>query len=228
MPQSSLADVIIVAAGSGSRFGGAKQFVELHGMPLYRHSLKVFAEHPLIGRIVLVISPDDVSRIEQELWPVFDDGKIFISLGGTLRQDSVANGMQKLEELGGSVIVLVHDAARPFVLKETITNVIRAIEEHGAALAAVPVVDTLKRSKDGFSVSTIPRENIWRAQTPQGASFDLLRKALKSSYENGYAVTDEADLLERIGAKPQLVRGDERNVKITYQKDLEVYKGATA
>jgi 2-C-methyl-D-erythritol 4-phosphate cytidylyltransferase len=220
MSVSTSADVIIVAAGSGSRFGAPKQFIELRGMPLYQHSLKVFAEHPMIGRIVLVISPDDVSRIEQEVWSIFDEKKIVIALGGAVRQDSVSNGMQKLEELGGSMLVLVHDAARPFVLPEIITNVIRGIEEYGAALAAIPVVDTLKQSSDGFSAATIPRANLWRAQTPQGARFELLKQALKSAHENNYSATDESELLERIGVKPLLVLGDERNVKITYEKDL--------
>jgi len=226
MHTSPSADVIIVAAGSGSRFGGAKQFAELRGMPLYQHSLKVFSEHPKIGRIVLVISPDDVTRIEQEVWSVFEGGKITIALGGAVRQDSVANGMQKLEELGGSEIVLVHDAARPFLLPEVVTNVIEGIFQHGAALAAIPVVDTLKQSIDGFSATTISRDNLWRAQTPQGARFELVRKALRSAYENNYSGTDESELLERIGVKPLLVKGDERNVKITYEKDLIEYRNS--
>ena len=227
MKISPLADSIIVAAGSGSRFGAAKQFAELRGMPLYQHSLKMFAEHSMIGRIVLVIAPDDVTRIEKEVCPIFYGRKIEIALGGAQRQDSVANGMQKLEELGGSEIVLVHDAARPFILPEIITNVIRGIEEHGAALAAVPVIDTLKKSEDGFSASTISRENLWRAQTPQGARFELLKQALKAAHENNYSATDEAELLERIGVKPLLVLGDEGNVKITYEKDLKNYETST-
>ena len=220
MKISHSTDVIIVAAGSGSRFGAAKQFAMLEGMPLYQHSLKTFAEHPLIGRIVLVISADEVDRIEKETQPLFFGKKIEIALGGATRQDSVSNGMQKLEELGGCEIVLIHDAARPYVSKELIANVIGGIEEFGTALVAIPVVDTLKHSEDGFSSATIPRTNLWRAQTPQGARFELLKKALETAYAQNHTATDEAELLERIGIKPLLVMGDERNVKITYEADI--------
>ena len=220
MKTSQSADAIIVAAGSGTRFGGAKQFAMLEGMPLYQHSLKTFAEHPLIRRIVLVISADDIDRIEKETEPLFFGKKIEITIGGATRQDSVANGMQKLEELGGCEIVLVHDAARPFVSKELITNIIGGVIEFGTALAAIPAVDTLKLSEDGFSSATIPRTNLWRAQTPQGARFELLKQALEFARTNNHSATDEAELLERIGIKPLLVMGDERNVKITYESDL--------
>ena len=223
MKTSQSSDAIIVAAGSGSRFGAAKQFAVLDGMPLYQHSLKTFAAHPLIARIVLVISADDVDRIEKETQPLFFGKKIEIALGGAMRQDSVANGMQKLEELGGSEIVLVHDASRPFVSKDLIANVIGGIEEFGTALAAIPVVDTLKHSEDGFSAATIPRANLWRAQTPQGAKFELLKKALESAFSQNHSATDEAELLERIGIKPLLVVGDERNVKITYKEDISKF-----
>lgn len=217
-------DAIIVAAGSGTRFGAAKQFALLQGMPMYLHSLKTFATHPLIRQITLVINADDVIRIEKEIWPLFHGKKIEIAVGGATRQDSVANGMQKLEELGASDGVLVHDAARPFIGAELITSVIEAIEKHGAALAAIPVVDTLKHSADGFSSATIPRKDLWRAQTPQGSRFGLLKQALESAHAGSYSATDEAELLERIGVRPFLVLGDEMNVKITYSEDLRKYE----
>ena len=220
MKISQSADAIIVAAGSGLRFGAAKQFATLDGMPLYQHSLKTFACHPLIGRIVLVVAADDITRIESETLPVFFGKKIEIALGGATRQDSFANGMQKFEELGSSEIILVHDAARPFVSTELITNVIGGILEFGSALAAIPVVDTLKNSDDGFSIGSIPRTNLWRAQTPQGGRFELLKQALETARTNSHLATDEAELLECIGIKPLLVMGDDWNVKITYEKDL--------
>lgn len=218
------ADAIVVAAGNGTRFGAPKQFALLGSIPMYQHSLKTFAAHPLIRQIVLVVNADDLSRIEKEICPLFHGKKIEIALGGATRQDSVANGMQKLEELGASDSVLVHDAARPFVRSELITNVIEAIEKHGAALAAIPVVDTLKHSAGGFSAATIPRKDLWRAQTPQGARFELLKQALESAHSGSYSATDEAELLERIGVKPFLVIGDEKNVKITYSEDLRKYE----
>lgn len=221
MKTSQQADAIIVAAGSGARFGAAKQFALLDGIPLYQHSLKIFAEHPLISRVVLVVAAGDVDRIEKETESLFFGKKIEIAIGGVTRQDSVSNGVQKLEELGGSEIVLVHDAARPFVSKELIANVIGGIEKFGAALAAIPVVDTLKHSEEGFSTTTIPRTNLWRAQTPQGARFELLKQALEAAHISDHSATDEAELLERIGIKPLLIMGDERNVKITYGEDLK-------
>ncbi|MDP4221613.1 MAG: 2-C-methyl-D-erythritol 4-phosphate cytidylyltransferase [Bacteroidota bacterium] len=220
MKESQKADAIIVAAGSGTRFGAPKQFAELNGIPLYQHSLKTFAEHPLIAKIILVVSPDDIDRYEAEIFPLFFGKKIEIAIGGATRQDSVSNGMQKLEEIGTSGIVLVHDGARPFVSKELISNIIGGVEEFGSALAAIPLVDTLKQSSDGFSTGTIPRASLWRAQTPQGAKFELLKKALVEAHHEGYTATDEAELLERIGVKPLLVTGDEKNVKITYAEDL--------
>ncbi len=227
MNRKVLSDAIIVAAGNGTRFGAAKQFAILNGKPLYHHSLRVFAEHPLIDRIVLVIPAGDVARIEKEIYPFFLGKKIEIALGGASRQDSVSNGMQKLEELGDAEIVLVHDSARPFLSPALITNVIEGIEEYGAALAAIPVVDTLKQSEDGFSVSTISREKVWRAQTPQGARFTLLKQALETAHSDNFSASDEAELLERIGTKPFLVPSNEKNMKITYDKDLSNFESHT-
>jgi len=222
MPETHKADTIIVAAGSGSRFGAPKQFAKLNGTPLYQHSLKTFALHPLIGRIILVVGADHIAQFEKEIYPVFYRKKIELALGGAARQDSVSNGMQKLEESAHSDIVLVHDAARPFVTAELITNVISGAAEFGAALAAIPVVDTLKHSQEGFAISTISREHLWRAQTPQCAKFELLKKALVNAHTQNISATDEAELLEKIGVKSLLVVGDEKNRKITYEEDLRI------
>jgi 2-C-methyl-D-erythritol 4-phosphate cytidylyltransferase len=110
MPVIQKADVIIVAAGSGARFGAPKQFALLDGMPLYQHSLKTFAFHPLIDRIILVVGVDHVTQFEKEIGSNFFGKTIELALGGTARQDSVSNGLQKLEESEHSGIVLVHDA----------------------------------------------------------------------------------------------------------------------
>src|SRR2546421_377633 len=135
MEKSQIADVIILAAGGGTRFGAEKQFAQLGGIPLYLHSLKTFSTHPQINRIILVIPANAIAKIEHDIRPLFFDKKIEIALGGATRQDSVSNGMQKLEELGNSEIVLIHDAARPFISGEIIASVIRAIINNGTALA---------------------------------------------------------------------------------------------
>lgn len=214
-------DVIIVAAGSGTRFGAPKQLSQLLGKPLYRHSLDVFASHELVRRIVLVVSDDVRTQIADEVATVFGDGRIEIVLGGETRQASVSNGLAQLSIGIASELVLVHDAARPGIDVAVITAIVEAIDRHGAALAAIPVVDTLKRESDGFSAATISRASLWRAQTPQGARRVLLLKAVDEARIRGYEGTDEAEVLERAGVAVKLVLGNERMMKVTYPDDLE-------
>ncbi len=215
------ADVIIVAAGSGSRFGMPKQLVPLHGKQLYRHSVDVFASHPQVGRIVLVVSADVEQAIASDLSNAYPSDRIELTLGGATRQGSVSNGLKKLGSGRQSEIVLVHDAARPGIETQLITSIIEATETFGAALAAIPVVDTLKREADGFAGATVSRAHLWRAQTPQGAKRDLLAKAIEQAESIGFDATDEAELLERIGIRAKLVGGSERNIKVTYPEDME-------
>ncbi|HYM19809.1 MAG TPA: 2-C-methyl-D-erythritol 4-phosphate cytidylyltransferase [Candidatus Kapabacteria bacterium] len=207
---------IIVAAGSGTRFGAPKQLVML-GKPLYRHSLDRFAEHPAISRIVLVVSDDIRTAIERDL----SNPKIEIVTGGATRQRSVSNGLAKLSDVPPDDIILVHDAARPGVSAEIITSLIEAIKRSDAALAAIPVVDTLKRDEGGNSVETISRDHLWRAQTPQGATHEILSQAFAAAEREAYEATDEAELLERIGIRATLVLGSEKNMKVTYPEDLD-------
>jgi 2-C-methyl-D-erythritol 4-phosphate cytidylyltransferase len=217
------ADVIIVAAGSGTRFGSAKQLV-LVGKPLYRHSVDTFASHPQIARIVLVVSEEVREVISSQLAVDHPDGRIELVGGGATRQGSVANGLSALSVGSSSEIVLVYDAARPGVEASLISSVIDASAEHGAALAAIPVVDTLKREAGGLSVATVSRASLWRAQTPQGAKRVLLEDAIREAGIRGYEATDEAELLERMGFNAKLVLGSERNMKVTYPEDLERVK----
>jgi len=209
------ADVIIVAAGSGIRFGAQKQLASLAGRSLYLHSVDCFLMHPLIGRIVIVVS--------EELKPVVANHvneRIEITDGGATRQESVLNGIRTLSLKKQNDIILVHDAARPCISERLITEVIIACEEYDAAIAALPVTDTIKREEKELAVATIPREGLWRAQTPQGARRELLVKAHETAEQEGFMATDEAQLLERIGIFPKLVVGDEMNLKVTYPEDL--------
>lgn len=215
------ADVIIVAAGSGSRFGSPKQLVPLLGKPLYRHSVDVFVGHPMIGRVILVVSDDVHEAIAADLAANYPLGRIELTLGGSTRQASVSNGLQKLLDENPEGIVLVHDAARPGVDASIISSVIEAAMGQGAALAAIPVVDTLKRELGGLSVATVSRAQLWRAQTPQGAGLQLLRKAFEEAKALRFEGTDEAELLERLGIHSKLVLGNERNMKVTYPEDLD-------
>ncbi len=142
-----------------------------------------------------------------------------IVAGGETRQESVANGLRAVS--GNEIrIAIVHDVARALVEESLIRSVIEAIREHGAAVACIPVVDTIKRAVNNEIIETIPRENLWRAQTPQGAKVELLRAAYDAANKANVQATDESQLLERIGIHPRIVKGSEMNFKITYPSDL--------
>jgi 2-C-methyl-D-erythritol 4-phosphate cytidylyltransferase/2-C-methyl-D-erythritol 2,4-cyclodiphosphate synthase len=163
-----------------------------------------------IAEVVLVCS--------EQLRSLVSSDSIHVVPGGASRQESVRNGVLKAEELGADH-VLVHDAARALIDRAIIQAVIMSTREHGAAIAAVPVIDTIKQVNDSTVVRTVPRHDLWRAQTPQGARVvDLLR-----AYQiaEGKSFTDEAELLESIGIRAQIVEGSEENFKVTYPADLE-------
>jgi 2-C-methyl-D-erythritol 4-phosphate cytidylyltransferase len=215
------ADAIIVAAGTGSRFGAPKQLMPLLGRPLYRHSVETFATHPMVARVILVVSEDVVGAITADLAATSFKERIELVLGGSTRQNSVSNGLAMLAEGASTGVVLVHDAARPGVDAVIISSVIDAASESGSALVAIPVVDTLKRESGGHSVATVSRAQLWRAQTPQGAKTPLLLRAIDEAKALGYEGTDEAELLERSGQHPRLLLGSEQNMKVTFSDDLD-------
>jgi 2-C-methyl-D-erythritol 4-phosphate cytidylyltransferase / 2-C-methyl-D-erythritol 2,4-cyclodiphosphate synthase len=201
---------VIVAAGSGSRFGQEKQSIKLEGRPLYQWAVDAFKNVEGIEHIVLVCS--------EQLRSSIDDHSIDAIRGGATRQESVYRGVTRAKELGADH-VLVHDAARALITSDIITRVMSTTEQHGAAIAAVPVVDTIKEVDGSIIQRTVPREKLWRAQTPQGASIEEMLSAYKSS--EGRSVTDEAELLETVGISARVVPGSEDNFKITFPEDLE-------
>jgi 2-C-methyl-D-erythritol 4-phosphate cytidylyltransferase len=138
--------------------------------------------------------------------------------GGERRQDSVASGLQHLQP--GTTLVAVHDAVRPFVTLEEIANVVRQAEHVGAAILAVPIVDTVKQAEREFVESTLTREHLVLAQTPQVFRTELLKEAFESARKDEYYGTDESSLVERLGYPVAIVRGSERNIKITRPTDL--------
>jgi 2-C-methyl-D-erythritol 4-phosphate cytidylyltransferase/2-C-methyl-D-erythritol 2,4-cyclodiphosphate synthase len=178
---------------------------------LLERSIDAFRSHPLIGEVIVALSP-------QASMPGAMDG-VRIVEGGARRQDSVANAFDAVRE--DAEIVLVHDAARPFVSAEVITRTIEAAAAHGAAIAAVAAVDTVKRVDAGKTIiETLPREEIYLAQTPQGFRRDVLARAIELG-RSGVDGTDEAALAERAGHRVQVVTGENSNVKITTASDLE-------
>ncbi len=212
---------LVVAAGRGERLGRAlpKAFVSLAGRPLLLHALEALAAAPAVERIVPVVSAADRPR-----WRALEPrvaglrGLAAAVAGGAERQDSVRAGLEALPE--GVSFVAVHDAARPLVRPEDVERVIAAARRSGAAILAVPARDTIKRVQGGLVLETPPRAELWAAQTPQVFRVALLREALAKAHAEGFVGTDDAELVERLGARVSVVEGDPGNLKITHSEDL--------
>ncbi len=211
---------IIPAAGSGTRMGldHPKQFHFLSGSPILVHTVRKFASVDCVNLIVVVVPADRVDSTKDLLQEYnLLDSTVSVLAGGKRRQDSVKCGLDSLPVDAG--IVLVHDGARPLVTEEIIIRCTLAAEKFGAAIAAVPVKDTLKKGDtENQIVETVDRETLWQAQTPQAARVSLLLAAYKAAANRD--VTDEASLLELAGTPVQLVEGSETNIKITRPDDL--------
>jgi 2-C-methyl-D-erythritol 4-phosphate cytidylyltransferase/2-C-methyl-D-erythritol 2,4-cyclodiphosphate synthase len=211
---------IIAAAGSGRRLGSAtpKQMLDIGGGSMLQHSVAAFAGHPRIDDIILVL-PRGQSFLYDSAEAARPLPPIRIVAGGDRRQDSVANGFDAVS--ASSDVVLIHDAARPFVTADLIDRTIDAAARHGAAIAALQSRDTVKRVDAGGTITeTIPRETIYLAQTPQGFRRDVLARAVAAA-RSGVEATDEAALAESAGQAVHVVDGDPGNVKITTAEDLE-------
>ncbi|MDP2913937.1 MAG: 2-C-methyl-D-erythritol 4-phosphate cytidylyltransferase [Candidatus Aminicenantes bacterium] len=206
---------IIVAAGSGRRFGSPKQFALLRGRPVLAWSLDVFESHPRIGAIVVVLPDEKLGR------DLKDGHKKITAVvtGGEQRQDSVFAGLLRVDPRR-TAIVLVHDGARPLVTAEIIDRVIEGAEKKGAAVPVLALDDTVKEIKRGAVVRTLDRETLVRVQTPQGFALDLLQRALDRARADGFYGMDDAALVERLGAPVAAVRGEARNIKITSPGDI--------
>jgi 2-C-methyl-D-erythritol 4-phosphate cytidylyltransferase/2-C-methyl-D-erythritol 2,4-cyclodiphosphate synthase len=211
---------LVVAAGRGSRFGGErpKQYAELGGRPLLRHSLEAFARSPGIDAVTAVIHPDD-----REL---YDRAAAGLELGepvagGATRRESVRRGLESLQSMAPDK-VLIHDGARPLVSAAVIARVLAALETAPGAVAALPVTDTLKRAEGGRIAGTQPREGLWRAQTPQGFRYADILAAHRSAEQSAPSdeLTDDAAAAERAGIPVTLVEGGAENIKVTTADDL--------
>ena len=215
---------IIVAAGHGVRFGDdgvPKAFRSLAGIPMYVHSVRAFEVVDAIEGIVLVVPTNwqeyamehtmgEATRTTVEIWP-----------GGETRQASVRAGLAIVPD--GAERIVVHDAARPLVTAQLIEGSLRALDDADGAVCAVPLADTLKTSRDGEAIEgTVPRESLWRAQTPQAFRAQALGEAHERALSDGTDATDDAALIEQAGGRVVIVPGDERNIKVTTQADLEV------
>jgi len=213
---------VVPAAGVGSRMGATipKQYLELHGKMVIEHTLARLALHRRISGVAVSISSTDEHWSQIDL----DDYHTIVQAeGGAERCHSVLNG---LAALGGYAHdddwVLVHDAARPCIHSGDIDHLIKALQDHEVGgLLGLPVADTVKRSNAMDEVlETVPRDNLWRALTPQMFRLGVLRNALEKALEDGFLVTDEASAIEYVGLKPKMVEGRSDNIKITRPGDL--------
>lgn len=227
--------VIIPAAGLGTRMaplakqgkkpGPSKQFAEIGGVPILILTLRKFAAADAVKEIYVALPKGEAEHFQSRLEKERLGKKVTLVEGGENRQQSVANALAQVKAEAED-IVLVHDAVRPFVDAEIIRSVIAAAQKHGAAIAGVPAVDTVKqveRTAEGAIVtSTIPRERVVQVQTPQGFRFALIKKAFDDALADGFTGTDEASLVERAGHEVAVVMGSARNIKITTPADLEL------
>jgi 2-C-methyl-D-erythritol 4-phosphate cytidylyltransferase len=204
---------VIVAAGRGSRAGGGtpKQWRPLAGATVAAHTLRAFATHPGISKLVLVVHPDD---LERDLWPGVPG--LEVVAGGATRSMSVLAGLRRLEN--SVEVVLIHDAARPCVTIETIDGVISALTNAPAAAPALPVVDALWTGANGHVTGTANREGLYRAQTPQGFHLSAILRAYE---KNPDGAADDVEIARRAGLDVVIVPGDEDNLKITVPADFE-------
>ena len=211
---------IIVGAGRGLRFASdsqtQKQFLLLGGEPLILKTLQPFLTSNRISSCVLVVPKSAVDLVKKEVAPYASEDNIRVIAGGERRQDSVRFGVEAAD---GADVVVVHDAVRPFVRQEWISQVIDRCINNDGAIVALSVSDTLKKVVDGRISETIPRDNIWQAQTPQAFRRELLLEVYASVDWENVHVTDEAQLLEIAGKSVAIVPGSSENFKITTQDD---------
>jgi 2-C-methyl-D-erythritol 4-phosphate cytidylyltransferase/2-C-methyl-D-erythritol 2,4-cyclodiphosphate synthase len=216
---------LIVAAGRGSRAAGEdgrpKQYCPIGGVPILARTIAAFAAHPAVDDILVVIHPEDAAFYQAASQA--HAGRLRKAVaGGARRQDSVRAGLEALASDAPSS-VLIHDAARPFVSTELISRVIGSLDAHQAALPCLPVTDTLKWVARGQVVGTAERDQLWRAQTPQGFRFDAILAAHRAAArEPAREFTDDAGVAEWFGLDVALVEGSEDNRKLTTAEDLRI------
>ena len=214
--------VIIAAAGAGRRMKAdrPKQFLALDGVPILVSTLRKFAASRLVDHIVIASQRESLKDVRQLVSEAALTKPVKTIEGGDRRQDSVEMAMRHLDS--GTTIVAVHDGVRPFVSLEEIEQVVAEADRSGAAILAIPITATVKEVEGDSVKSTLRRENLVLAQTPQAFRIEVLEKAFTDARKDGYYATDEASLVERTGHPVALVRGSERNIKITRPSDLSL------
>lgn len=218
---------IILAGGTGKRMGTStsKQFLLLDNKPIIVHTLQVFEECRPVDGIYLVVNQKDLPVMQEEILETYKFNKVLkLVIGGRLRQDSVRNGLEAIEN--PCDIVVIHDGARPFVPPSFIEKGIFLMEMFDAVIPALPVKDTIKVvSKEGFVVKTLDRDSLWNIQTPQTFKYDLIAKAYREGMNKKFYGYDDATFLEHMGKKVKVIEGSPYNIKITTPEDLIIARG---
>ncbi len=217
------AAAIIVAAGSSSRMGIPKQFIDLMGVPVIVRTLKKFENSSSISKIVLVVREEDILKVQTLVREYMISKVTDIVAGGNSRAQSVKNGLSVLDKT--DKYVLIHDGARPFVTPKIIEDVVCAVVKYNVAACGVKVKDTIKQCDDnGFAINTPKRDALYAVQTPQGVVTSEYIKAL-NSFDNIDSFTDDLSVMEAVGYKPYITQGDYKNIKITTPDDIVIAMG---
>ena len=216
------ATAIIAAGGSGRRFGGStkKQFISILGKPVLAWTLRPFLLSEAVTYIIMVVPEEDIEFCRNEILPVLNPAKrIRVTGGGETRQMSVQNGLRLVAR--ETDFVVVHDGARPFIGTHAIENGLAECARHGAVIFAVPETETVVEVEGGRISSFLDRECIWRVQTPQIFSYDIIMRAFRCAEESGLEATDESALVRNAGFGVRVLRGTYDNIKITVPEDID-------
>jgi len=218
---------IVLAGGAGKRMGAPtnKQFLLLDNKPIIVHTLQVFEECKPVDGVYLVVNQKDLPVIQEEILEQYRFSKVIkLVIGGRLRQDSVKNGLDAIEN--PCDIVIIHDGARPFITPSFIEKGIYLMEMFDAIIPALPVKDTIKViSKEGFVLKTLDRDSLWQVQTPQTFKYELIMKAYMEGMAKKLYGYDDATFIESIGKKVKVIEGSPYNIKITTPEDLIIARG---
>ncbi|MEE9496746.1 MAG: 2-C-methyl-D-erythritol 4-phosphate cytidylyltransferase [Desulfobacterales bacterium] len=215
---------IIVAAGKGNRMSGSvrKQYIALDGIPILGRTLNIFDSCVKVNQIIVVVPDEDLDFCRKEiLTPAKLQKDVNLIAGGSERQDSVYNALKIIEPDEG--IVIVHDGVRPFVRQAHLVACIKGAAELGACILGIPAFDTVKKvNPNNEIIQTHQRDTLWLAQTPQVFEVNLIKKAHEKAKQEGFRGTDDASLVERLGAVVKIIPGSRRNIKITNPEDLNL------
>ncbi len=212
---------VIPAGGTGSRFGGPKQFLTVAGLPVIVHTLRAFEKASQVERCVVVLPESELHRLDAKAMDQFNLQKVSqVVPGGSTRQDSVGRGLEAISETPD--FVLIHDAARCLITPELIEKTLEACKGWDGAIAATPVHDTLKRVSENRIENTLDRTGLWAMQTPQVFRFPMIRDHYRQAREENFSATDDAAIAEHYGAKVRVSQGSTRNFKVTFPEDLKL------